>query len=324
MVEAVATIEAQNLTKRYGNHSVIKDMTFTVNEGEVYALVGPNGAGKTTMIKLVSGLAFPSSGQVRLLGVDPFEKPSVRRDLGAVVEAPAAFYPYMTGRQNLKLHARLAGNVSDSRIHEVLDMMELGYAGNRKVGVYSLGMRQRLGVAAAMLTRPKILILDEPASGMDPLSLHLVHSVLRNAALEGTAVMLSTHHLDEVVAYCSRVAIIEEGELIDEVNLLDRRDRYRLRTSDVSGSRQLLELQPFISHVSTRGEEIVFILKDNGALGQVSSLLGSSGISLYELTRDTFNLRAYYRDRLQEQRVERNADEDVSERSPKFLLEEDA
>lgn len=325
VAEAVATIETQSLTKRYGKHTVISDMTFRVNEGEVYALVGPNGAGKTTVIRLVSGLAFPSSGQVRLLGVDPFEKPSVRRDLGAVVEAPAAFYPYMTGRENLKLHARLAGNVSNSRIQEVLEMMELAYAGNRKVGVYSLGMRQRLGVAAALLTRPKILILDEPASGMDPLSLHLVHSVLRNAAQEGTAVLLSTHHLDEVVAYCSRVAIIEEGKLIDEVNLLDRRDRYRLRTSDVSGAKQLLALQPFVSHVSTRGEELILILKDHGALGQVSHLLGGSGIAVYELTRDTFNLRAYYRDRLQEQRSERGAATvSASSQGQTLNLEEDA
>ena len=104
-----ASIETEGLTKRYGSRPVVRDITFRVSPGEVYALVGPNGAGKTTIIRLVSGLAFPSSGSVRLLGVDPFEKPAVRRQLGAVVEAPAAFYPYLTGRGNLKLHARLAG-----------------------------------------------------------------------------------------------------------------------------------------------------------------------------------------------------------------------
>lgn len=301
MVEAA--IETEGLTKRYGPRPVVRDITFRVDPGEVYALVGPNGAGKTTVIRLVSGLAFPSAGKVRLLGVDPFEKPAVRRGLGAVVEAPAAFYPYLTGRGNLKLHARLAGKVSDSRIGEVLDLLELSYAAERKVGIYSLGMRQRLGVAAALLTRPEVLILDEPASGMDPLSLHLVHSVLRSAAREGTAVLLSTHHLDEVVAYCSRVGIVEEGALIDEVNLLDRRDRYRLRASDVLAAKLALETQPYIRHVTTRGDEVVFALENKDALGQVGTVLAAADIELFELGRDTFDLRAYYRERLQEQRT---------------------
>ena len=299
---ATVAIEAQGLSKFYGKRPVVRDITFRVNPGEVYAFVGPNGAGKTTVIRLVSGLAFPTAGEVRLLGINPFETPSVRRELGAVVEAPAAFYPYLTGRGNLALHARLAGAVSESRIGEVLEMMELGHAAERKVGVYSLGMRQRLGVAAALLTRPKVLILDEPASGMDPLSLHLVHSVLRNAAREGTAVLLSTHHLDEVVAYCSRVAIIEEGALIDEVNLLDRRDRFRIRVGDVLGAKSVLETQPYIRHVTTRGDEVVYILSDPAALGSVAGALAQRNIPIFEMAQDTFDLRAYYRERLQEQR----------------------
>ena len=297
-----AAIETEHLTKIYNKRPIIRDLSFKVNPGEVYALVGPNGAGKTTVIRLVSGLAFPSSGTVRMLGVNPLEKPSIRRRLGAVVEAPAAFYPYMTGRANLKLHARLAGNVTDTRISEVLELMELRNAADRKVGVYSLGMRQRLGVAAALLTRPEVLILDEPASGMDPLSLHLVHSVLQNAAQEGTAVLLSTHHLDEVVAYCSRVAILEEGELLDEVNLLDRRDRYRIRVSDVRRAKVILETQPFIKHINSRSGDLVFILADGMALGRVSVVLASQGIELFELSKDSFDLRSYYRERLAQQR----------------------
>ncbi len=297
-----AAIETEQLSKRYGKLPVVQDVTFRVDPGEVYALVGPNGAGKTTVIRLVSGLAFPSSGTVRLLGVDPHEAPAVRRRLGAVVEAPAAFYPYLTGQANLRLHARLAGGVSGSRIGEVLEMMELAYAAERKVGVYSLGMRQRLGVAAAMLTRPEVLILDEPASGMDPLSLHLVHTVLRKAAEEGAAVLLSTHHLDEVVAYCSRVAILEDGRFIDEVNLAERRDRYRIRVSDVGQAKLLLEAQPYVRHTGARGDEVVFSLKDVHALGQVTRLLSEAGLELFEFTTDTFDLRGYYRERLFEQR----------------------
>lgn len=300
---STSAIETEKLTKAYSARPIVRDLTFRVNPGEVYALVGPNGAGKTTVIRLVSGLAFPTSGSVKLLGVSPFEQPAIRKRIGAVVEAPAAFYPYMTGRANLRLHGQLAGGVKDNRIREVLEMVELGNAAERKVGVYSLGMRQRLGVAAAMLTHPEVLILDEPASGMDPLSLHLVHRVLRQAAESGTAVLLSTHHLDEVAAYCSRVAILEEGALIDEINLFDRRDRYRVVVSDPQRARITLQTQPYVRHVSTRGNEVVFILAESDALGRVAEDLVEARVMLFEMSKDTFDLRAYYRERLAEQRT---------------------
>ena len=292
------SIDVTNLSKRYAQRQVVRDVSFTVNPGEVYALVGPNGAGKTTIIRLVTGLAFPTSGDVKLMGLDLQRNPKVRAKLGAVVEAPAAFYPYLTGHENLQLHARLAGGVPKGRADEVLAMMELSDARDRKVGVYSLGMRQRLGVAAALLNRPEILILDEPASGMDPLSLHLVHSVLQKAAQTGTAVLLSTHHLDEVVAYCSRVAILEEGRLIDEVNLLDRRERYRVRVSDVARAEQLLRGQSFVKHLVARAEELTVILARPEDLAHMTRTLFEAGIQLYELTKDIFNLRAYYREQL--------------------------
>jgi len=298
-------IEAINLTKSYGGRKIVRDLSFEVNPGEVYALVGPNGAGKTTVIRLVSGLAFPTSGSVKLLGQDPHSAPKVRRSLGAVVEAPAAFYPYLTGRGNLRLHGNLAGGVGDDRIDEVLRLMELDNAAERKVGVYSLGMRQRLGVAAALLTRPTVLILDEPASGMDPLSLHLVHSVLQEAAQQGTAVLISTHHLDEVVAYCTRVAILEEGALVDEVNLFDRRERFRAAVTDAPRAKALLETAPYVRHVAVRGGDIVFMPTEAGDIGRISVALGQADIGVTELQRDIFDLRAYYRERVGAERMRR-------------------
>ena len=305
-------IETHALNKRYGQRTIVHDLTFVVRPGEVYALVGPNGAGKTTLIRLVSGLAFPTSGTVRMLGENPHETPSVRRRLGAVVEAPAAFYPYLTGRSNLLLHARLAGGVATSRVREVLDQVELGHAADRKVGVYSLGMRQRLGVAAALLTRPEVLILDEPASGMDPLSLHLVHRVLRDAAASGTAVLLSTHHLDEVVAYCSHVGIMEEGALIDEVDLRDRGARMRVRVDDSEAARATLAAQSWVQIAFVRGRDVVFALDEPRAVALVAGCLAAAGVALFELGDDSFDLRAYYRERLQEQWERRTlADEPV-------------
>lgn len=302
---AEPAIRTEGLGKRYGRLPIVRDFTFEVRPGEVYALVGPNGAGKTTVIRLVSGLAFPSEGTVRMLGLDPQQHPEVRRRLGAVVEAPAAFYPYLSGRANLRLHARLAGGVAEHRITELLALMELEYAADRKVGVYSLGMRQRLGVAGALLTQPDVLILDEPASGMDPLSLHLVHRVLHDAASNGAAVLLSTHHLDEVASYGSRVGIMEEGELIDEVDLDQRRDRYRLRVDDVHAARQALSAQPWVGDVFLRAGQVIVQLAQADGLDRVAPLLIQHGMRVHELTADTFDLRAYYRERVVAERLRR-------------------
>lgn len=304
---AEPSIRTEGLGKRYGRRPIVRDFTFEVRPGEVYALVGPNGAGKTTVIRLVSGLAFPSEGTVRMLGLDPQQHPEVRRRLGAVVEAPAAFYPYLTGRANLRLHARLAGGVAERRITELLALMELDHAADRKVGVYSLGMRQRLGVAGALLTQPDVLILDEPASGMDPLSLHLVHRVLRDAASNGAAVLLSTHHLDEVASYGSRVGIMEEGELIDEVDLDQRRDRYRLRVDDVHAARHALAAQPWVADAFLRAGQVIVQLTRTDGLDRVAPLLIEEGLRVHELTADTFDLRAYYRERVAEERLRRTS-----------------
>ena len=303
--DGAPSIQTEGLTKRYGRRAIVRDLTFRVSPGEVYALVGPNGAGKTSVIRLVAGLAFPTEGRVRMLGKDPQRHPEVRQRLGAVVEAPAAFYPYLSGRANLRLHARLAGGVAEERIEELLELMELGHAAEAKVGVYSLGMRQRLGVAGALLTRPDVLILDEPASGMDPLSLHLVHRVLRNAAGRGSAVLLSTHHLDEVAAYCNRVGIMEEGALVDEVDLDRRRDRYRVRVADPQAARMLLATQPWVREAFTRAGQVIFHLEDPDALARVAPLLVEGGAVPTELAPDVFDLRAYYRESVDARRARR-------------------
>ena len=298
-----SAISVDNVSKRYGLRPIIRDLNMDIKAGEVYALVGPNGAGKTTIIRLITGLAFPSSGKVNLLGVDPIRDPKVKKHLGAVVEAPAAFYPYMTGRQNLKLHAKLISNIGKERIGkeriaEVLDQVELSNAAERKVGVYSLGMRQRLGLAAAILAKPNILILDEPASGMDPLSLHLVHKVLQDSAKAGAAVFISTHHLDEVAEYCTKVGILEEGRLIDEVNLTQRRDRYRIVVDKKPEALAALKVAAFIKTVISEVDSIIIDLTSNDALAKVSTVLSKAGVNILELSPDIFDLRAYYRERM--------------------------
>ena len=154
-------IESVNLTKSYGGRPIVRDLSFQVNPGEVYALVGPNGAGKTTVIRLVSGLAFPTSGQVRLLGQDPHQHPGVRRSLGAVVEAPAAFYPFLTGRSNLRLHAELAGGVEEGRSFAQICEQLAGHHPAEEIPSLSLQLRLRCIELQLLLAEPAVLVAEQ-------------------------------------------------------------------------------------------------------------------------------------------------------------------
>ncbi len=287
---------AKGLGKRYGRRWVLTRVSFSVRAGEVYALAGPNGSGKTTIIRLVTGLAFPSRGEVRLLGENVHEAGwRARRHLGAVVEAPAAFYPHLTGRQNLERMAWMSG-LSDaaSRVREVLARLELLTVADRKVGSYSLGQRQRLGIAAAILAQPRVLVLDEPTSGLDPDGIQKVHELLAEEASQGVAVLVSTHHLREISAYANRVGILSGGRLVDEVALRPDQPRYRLLASDPDRAVGVLKTVPEVEDVQLRGEEVLF----RGSPEAAVAALVPAGVGVRELTRDYFDLQAYYRERV--------------------------
>jgi len=292
----VAPLSVRNLGKRYGRRWVLTRVAFEVAEGEVYALAGPNGSGKTTIIRLVTGLAFPSQGEVLLLGENVHESGwRARRHLGAVVEAPAAFYPYLTGRENLERLAWMSGlKNAAARIREVLTRLELLAVADQKVGSYSLGQRQRLGIAAAILAEPKVLVLDEPTSGLDPEGIQKVHELLAEEARRGAAVLVSTHHLREISAYASKVGILGGGRLVDEVALSPERPRYRLRTADPERAAALLKTVPGLREVRLRGEVVLF----EGPPERAVFALAEARIPVYELTQDYFDLYAYYRERV--------------------------
>ncbi len=287
---------ARDLGKRYGRRWVLTRVDFAVEAGEVYALAGPNGSGKTTIIRLVTGLAFPSAGEVRLLGENVHEAGwRARRHLGAVVEAPAAFYPHLTGRQNLERMAWMSGLVDPTaRIREVLHRLELLSVADQRVGSYSLGQRQRLGIAAAILARPRVLVLDEPTSGLDPDGIQKVHELLAEQARGGVAVLVSTHHLREISAYANRVGILSGGRLVDEVALRPDRPRYRVLVSEPERAAALLKTVPGLAGVKLRGDEVLF----EGEPEPAVFALARAGIAVRELTRDHFDLYAYYRERV--------------------------
>jgi ABC-2 type transport system ATP-binding protein len=248
----------------------------------VYGYLGPNGAGKTTSLRMMLGLIRPTSGSVRLFGRDPIESVRALDGVAGFVEAPT-FYPYLTGRRNLDLLAAFDGDNAASRIDEALDMVELaGRAGDR-VGGYSHGMRQRLGIAAALLRAPKLLLLDEPTTGLDPGGMRDMRVLIKRLAGQGITIMLSSHLLAEVEEVCNRVAIIRSGKIVYEGTLADLKQAagmtYRLTTTDNPRAVAVCRAQPGISEVrdgGAGGDPITFTA-DADAVAALSRALVEAG-----------------------------------------------
>jgi ABC-2 type transport system ATP-binding protein len=295
-LKGAASLEAQNLTKRYGRKPVVEKVSFAVHPGEVYALTGPNGSGKTTLIRLLTGLAFPTEGTVRMMGQDLYAGGhAARKALGAVVEAPAAFYPHLSGRQNLDMHAFLTNlSAADERIREMLARMELLAVADQPVRTYSLGQRQRLGLAAAILHGPQVLILDEPTSGMDPQGIGMVHEVLAELASQGVAVLLSSHHLREVSAYAHKVGILGGGRLIEEVTLNYQGARFRVMVDQPERALAFIRTLPSVKEAVLRNQMVVFA----GPPDTVMAALVRENYKVLTLEPDYFDLYEYYRERL--------------------------
>ncbi|MGH2716318.1 MAG: ABC transporter ATP-binding protein, partial [Thermoleophilaceae bacterium] len=220
-------IETRALTKRYGDSIVaVDDLDLGVRRGEVYGFLGPNGAGKTTTLRMLLGLVRPTSGQAAVLGARPGSPHGLAR-IGAMVEAPA-FYPYLSGRDNLLVLARYAG-VGEDRVETVLAEVELSDRAADRSASYSLGMKQRLGVAAALLKDPELLILDEPTNGLDPAGMAEMRDLVRSLGTGRRTVILSSHLMGEVEQVTDRVGVIRDGSLIAEGTVEDLRGRAGLR-----------------------------------------------------------------------------------------------
>ncbi|MGH3146497.1 MAG: ABC transporter ATP-binding protein, partial [Rubrobacter sp.] len=206
-------VVTNGLGKRYGSITAVQDLSLSVRRGEVYGFLGPNGAGKTTTLRMLLGLVRPTSGTATVLGEEP-GSPRGLQGVGALVESPA-FYPYLSGRDNLRVMARYCG-APQGRVAEILGQVELGGRANDKFKKYSLGMKQRLGVAAALLKDPELLILDEPTNGLDPKGMADMRALIRRLGQGERTVLLSSHLLGEVQQVCDRVGVIHRGELVTE------------------------------------------------------------------------------------------------------------
>lgn len=214
-------LEISGLTKRFKDVAAVNDLSLTVQQGEVLGFLGPNGAGKSTTVGMILGLIQPTAGVVRILGEDvQTNQHIVAENVGAIIENPA-FYPFLSGRDNLKAHALAVGNVSGSRIDELLTLVNLNERGDDTFKTYSLGMKQRLGIASTLLTNPALVILDEPTNGLDPAGQREIRSIIPRLADEGHSVLLASHMLHEVEQVSDRVAIVRRGSLITEGNVDD-------------------------------------------------------------------------------------------------------
>jgi ABC-2 type transport system ATP-binding protein len=212
-------LRTRQLSKRYGERLAVDGLNLEVRRGEVFGFLGPNGAGKTTTIRMALGLVTPTAGSVEILGQDvATNRAAILPRVGALIETPA-LYPYMSGRDNLRAVAAVLGGVAPERIDAVLQLVGLAGRQRDRVRTYSLGMKQRLGVAIALLTDPALLVLDEPANGLDPAGIVEMRDLMRQLASEGKTVFISSHVLTEVRQICTRVAIINFGRLITETTV---------------------------------------------------------------------------------------------------------
>lgn len=254
-------LETKDLTKTFGAHKAVDSVNLTAYEGEVFGFLGPNGAGKTTTLGMTLGLVHATAGEVRVLGerVTP-NRIHALRQVGALLGAPA-FVPYLSAWDNLDLLARLSPNVGKKRIGEVLELVGMSDVARRKVGKFSTGMKQRIGIAMALLHRPRFVILDEPTNGLDPAGMREIRQLLRSLAENGTSVLLSSHLLNEVQQVCDRIAVLNRGRVVAQGRVKDllnaQKPSVRLTVGDVSAAVRALESLSGVENVQASGDTLL-------------------------------------------------------------------
>lgn len=277
-------IETDRLRKTFGSKVAVADLTLRVRAGEVFGFLGPNGAGKTTSMKMLLGLVHPTSGNGVVLG-RPVGNLDARREIGFLPEH-FRFHDWMTGREFLAFHGQLHGiqrRELDNRIDELLDRVDLADAAGRKLREYSKGMQQRIGLAQALLNRPRLIFLDEPTSGLDPIGRILVRDIVLKLREEGVTVFFNSHILTDIEAICDRVVFLRRGRIIQESRLADRnRIELELRLGAVDdGILQLL--QPFGTIARRDGTTLILDIPDENCVPEITRRLVENNVNVYRV-----------------------------------------
>ncbi|PFE25662.1 ABC transporter ATP-binding protein [Bacillus anthracis] len=293
MTNEQSIVKVERLTKRIGSKTLVENISFEVKKGEVVGLLGPNGAGKTTLMRMMVGMIRMTEGEVWIDGQSVKQQfESTASKIGAVIEAPE-FYPFLSGYENLTYFGRMNGSVTEERIDEVVKLLGMGQVIDRKVKAYSLGMRQRLGIAQALIHDPDVLILDEPTNGLDPSGIHEMRMYIKKIAHEqGKAVLVSSHLLSEVELMCDRVIIIQHGEYVATQNIQhnqsEEMETIRIRVDDANKAAEMLDQDVLI-----KGNDLLIHVKDEEIPNVIRTLL-EKNIQVYRVYEERKTLEEQF------------------------------
>lgn len=282
-------LKVEKLCKKVGKKEILKNVSFQIDEGDILAFIGPNGAGKTTTIKCILGLQRLTKGSITINGYD-IKKDFVKAitHVGCLVESPDV-YMYLTGMENLKIQAQMYKNVVLDDILRVVELVGLEQVIHDKVSKYSLGMRERLGIAIALLNNPKLLVLDEPTNGLDPEGIKDLRVLLKRLAKTGVGILISSHNLSELENFCNKVCIISKGKILEEASILDLKQmdeaRYVLKVEDS------IKVKEYLTNLDkVLDKQHIEVFKDEEEVAEFIALLVKHDIKVYEVIKEELTL----------------------------------
>ena len=279
-------IKTEQLTKRYGKHTVVNKVNLHVKKGRIYGLLGRNGAGKTTIMKMILGLTPITYGNAKVFGKNIIgNEKKIYPRIGAIIETPG-FYPNLTGTENLEIFARLRGTATPNAVKNALEIVGLPYKDKKTFSKYSLGMKQRLGIANAILHDPELLILDEPTNGLDPIGIAEVRDFIKKLSVEhGKTVLISSHILSEISLLADDIGIIDKGVLLEESSMIElekRNSKYiLLQVSDIPKTMLILERRFHVKDFSVQDEQTVRIYDTTLNMGEINKTLVMENITIF-------------------------------------------
>ena len=278
-------LSIKNLNKRYGALQALKNVSFDIHKGNVYGILGPNGSGKSTTLGIVLNVVNKTSGKYSWFG-GTMETHQALKKVGAIIERPN-FYPYMTGKENLELVCKIKG-INYAKVNEKLELVGLTHRQNSKFSTFSLGMKQRLAIASALLNDPEILILDEPTNGLDPQGIHQIRDIIKQIATKGTTILLASHLLDEVEKVCTHVLVLRKGEIL-YTGLVDGMSAnegfFELQADDMEHLIVVVKMHPTVKNVVKEDGKVLVYLKDNLEAKELNRFLFEQNVVLNHLVK---------------------------------------
>ena len=292
-------LQTRNLTKRYGNKTVVNDLNMNLNKGDIYGFLGQNGAGKTTTLRMIMGLIQSTAGEIEVFGskLDQKDQKKIMERIGVIIEYPG-FYLNLTAEENLEIHRRLMGMGNKESIEEALAIVGLLEAKDQKVKGYSLGMKQRLGIARAILHHPEFLVLDEPLNGLDPVGIKEIRQLFLDLSKQGITILISSHLLSEIEQIATRIGIIHHGNLLEEVDYetLQKKSRHYLEinVNDEQKTVFILEQKLGITDYLIVGQGTVYLYENIDQPALINATLTSNGIEVQGILLSRDSLEDYF------------------------------